>query len=96
MTGPVFAALSMLMRRSDVDAKRKRQMLRLGAGQNPGFGCSSVSTEMVHAKFEQSHGSASHCNCHCACVCVLRIISRSTVSLGCDFPNTTAYTNTKT
>lgn len=42
MTGPVFAVLSMFMRRSDVDAKHKRQTVRLGAGQNPGSGCCSV------------------------------------------------------
>lgn len=36
MTGPVFMVLSMFMRRSDVDAKRKRQTVYLGVGLKPG------------------------------------------------------------
>lgn len=36
VTGPVFTVLSMFMRRSDVDAKRKRQTVYLGVGLEPG------------------------------------------------------------
>lgn len=36
VTGPVFTVLSMFMRRSDVDAKRKRQIVYLGVGLKPG------------------------------------------------------------
>lgn len=42
VTGPVFAVLSMFMRRSDVDAKRERQTVYLGVGLKPGQPCCSV------------------------------------------------------